>query len=107
VAALYTPLHPSVISTVQSIISICRKNKKHVEICGESASVPACILLFMAMGADHLSMSASAIPIAKNLIRAARFDKTQKALRKILKMEDAESISRYMTAYLNEILHDQ
>ena len=58
VAALYNALHPSVISTIQSVISICRKNEKHVEICGESASAPECILLYIAMGADHISMNA-------------------------------------------------
>jgi phosphotransferase system enzyme I (PtsP) len=107
VAARYNALHPSVISTIKSVIAICRKNKKHVEICGESASAPACILLYMAMGADHLSMNASSIPVAKNLIRNTRLAQTQKVLRKILKMEDAESISRYMKTLVKGILPDQ
>jgi phosphotransferase system enzyme I (PtsP) len=98
VAARYNPLHPSVISTIQRIISICRKNEKHVEICGESASAPECIMLYMAMGADHISMNASSIPLAKSFIRKVRVKKAKSVLKKVLKMEDAETICHYMTA---------
>ena len=100
VAARYNALHPSVLATVQDIIATCRKKEKHVEICGESAAAPACLLLYMAMGADHISMNASSIPFAKNVIRETRLNDIKKVLKEVLDMEDAGNISQYMEKIL-------
>ena len=96
VAAKYNALHPSVLATVQTVISTCREKGKRVEICGESASAPACLLLYLAMGADHISMNASSILFAKKIIRNTRLQKAKKALAEVLQMEDADAIGRYM-----------
>jgi len=102
VASRYNALHPSVISTIQSIINICRKNDTQVEICGESASEAPCILLYMAMGADHISMNAASIPSAKNLIRNSRVKDARKALGKVLQMEEVDLIRKYLTEILSK-----
>lgn len=101
VAARYNALHPSVIATIETIISICRKHRKQVEICGESAAAHACIMLYMAMGADHLSMNASSIPYAKNFILNTRLEKARQVLKEVAEIEDAKTISRYMASILN------
>ena len=46
-------------------------------------------------------MNASSIPSAKKIIRNAHFEKAQKALEEVLEMEDAEMVSRYMSAILS------
>lgn len=92
----YNALHPAVISTIQTVISTCHENKKNVEICGESASVPACILLYLAMGADHISMNASSIPFVKEFIRNSRVQDAKVVLEAVLEMEDAAGIEQYM-----------
>ncbi|MEZ4603347.1 MAG: putative PEP-binding protein [Desulfobacterales bacterium] len=53
VARYFNGLHPSVIATVDQIVSVCRKAGKQVCICGEAAAVNESIFLFIAMGADH------------------------------------------------------
>lgn len=101
IAKRYNALHPSVISVIHTIIATCRENQKHVEICGESASEPACTLLYMGMGADHISMNASDIPIIKNLIRNGNRKKAKDALREVVQMEDAATVSQYMDRLLS------
>ena len=54
------------------------------------------MLLYMAMGADHISMNAASIPFAKKFIRSVTIEKAREALQKVLEMEDAEAIGRYM-----------
>ncbi len=98
VAGRYDALHPSVLSTINQIISICRRYGKTVEICGEAASKPECIQLFLAMGADHISMSASAIPAIKAFIRNSRISNAREALEHVLTLEDADHIRRFMSA---------
>lgn len=103
VARLYNPLHPAVIETVLEIVNICRNRKKSVSICGEAASNPACAYLFLAMQPDRLSMNPPSIPVIKQLIRKTVFKDAEHALHAVLKMEDAESISCYLSERLGDM----
>jgi len=101
VASIYNPLHPGMILTIYEIIKTCKKYKKNVSICGESASNPRCAYLFLAMGADRLSMNSASIPVIKNMIRGVKLSNAKKTLNKVLKMEEAEEITDYMDEVLS------
>ena len=94
VAALYNVLHPSVISAIQKIVTICNRKNVPVNICGEAASRPECLLLFIGMGATRFSMNASAIPAAKAFIRSIRQADARNALDAALFLEDAGAVGR-------------
>jgi phosphotransferase system, enzyme I, PtsP len=96
VAEYFNVLHPSVIDTINQIVSVCKKFKKQVCICGEAAAVNECIFLFVGMGADHISMVPSAIPGAKQLIRSINRADAVNALNKCLEMEDTTEIKAYL-----------
>ena len=96
VARYFNGLHPSVIATVGQIVSVCRHAGKQVCICGEAAAVNESIFLFIAMGADHLSMVPASIPAAKQFIRAIRKKDAENALAACLEMEDAREIAAYL-----------
>lgn len=101
VAALYNPLHPAVLSIISEIISICRDRGKEVSVCGEAAANPKCAFLFTAMGVDRLSMSPSAIPIIKKLVRRMDLKNAESVLSEVLKMGDEDQISVYMDEILD------
>lgn len=103
VARIYNALHPSVIATMSEIIAICKRHKKPVSICGESAARLDCILLYIGMGADQISMTPSSIPAAKQFIRSIRRSYAKKILNTVMKMEDASEIS----AFINDAIHMQ
>jgi phosphotransferase system, enzyme I, PtsP len=94
VAGLYNVLHPSVIAAVADIVNICNQNGREVNICGEAASRPECQLLFAGMGADRISMNASAVPAAKAFIRSIRRVDAQAVLEEAICLEDAGAVSR-------------
>lgn len=96
VAALYNPLHPAVIKTISNIIATCNKRGKEISICGEAAANPLCAYLFVTMGADRLSMSPSAIPIIKNLIREMSRTEAHAHLTAVMKMRDEGQICQYL-----------
>ena len=96
VAARFDALHPSVIATVDQIVSVCNRFEKPLCICGEAAAVKESIFLFVGMGADHLSMAPSAIPGAKQFIRSVSRSDARDALKTCLKMEDAGEIAEYL-----------
>ncbi len=89
-------MHPGVISTILEIVSICKTNNKSVSICGEAASNPKCAYLFLAMGADKLSMNAASVPIIKDFVRRVRLTDAKKALDMVLRMEDADEIANFL-----------
>ncbi len=101
VAVHFNVLHPSVIATIDQIVSVCRRFEKQLCICGEAAAVKESIFLFIGMGADHISMVPSAIPGAKQFIRSVRQKDAQKALKECLEMEDATEIAAYLKKTLS------
>lgn len=97
VAALYNALHPSVLAAVMEIVAICKRRNVPVNICGEAASRPKCLLLFVGMGAARFSMNASAIPAAKAFIRSIRQADARKVLEEAFCLEDAGAVGRMIT----------
>ncbi|MFP3981812.1 MAG: phosphoenolpyruvate--protein phosphotransferase [Desulfobacterales bacterium] len=104
VANLYDALHPSVIATIADIVSICKSRGKPVSICGEAAAKPACLLLYIGMAADRLSMTPSAIPAAKQFIRNVRQADARRVLDAVLEMEDVQSVNEFLTEYIQQTL---
>ena len=103
VASRYNLLHPAVIATIAEIVTLCRRADKPLTICGEAAANPQGIFLFVGMGADHLSMTPSAIPVAKNFIRSIRRSDAKQCLRAALEKEDAEAIAHLLTDSLDDL----
>lgn len=100
VASRYNALHPSVIATIRQIVSICKKYGRPVSICGEAAASFENLLLYVAMGADRISMTPASIPPAKQFIRELRMSDAQTALDAVLQMEDAASVADYLAGYM-------
>jgi phosphotransferase system enzyme I (PtsI) len=84
VAHLYQPLHPAVLRILRHILETARAKGIPVSMCGEMASEPLSALILVGFGIDQLSMSLSAIPLIKNVVRhlsqAAASDVLQRAL---------------------------
>jgi phosphotransferase system enzyme I (PtsI) len=74
VAALYNPLHPSVIHLIRRTIDAAHQAGITVSVCGEVASDPGLAALLTALGVDELSMTPGAIPEVKRLIRSLNLD---------------------------------
>jgi len=103
VASYYNVMHPSVISTINQIVSICNQCNKQISICGEAAAIKKCIYLFIGMGVNQLSMTPSAIPFAKQFIQSVNKTEANNALIKCLEMENASNIETYIEKKLNKV----
>jgi phosphotransferase system enzyme I (PtsP) len=107
VASLYDPLHPAVIEVIAEIVALCRLKGKTVTICGEAASNPVCGYLFVAMGADRLSMNAAAIPVMKDFLRKVSLKEAKATLERIKTMDDTDAISEHMAAVIADIQREE
>jgi phosphoenolpyruvate-protein phosphotransferase len=69
VAYLASPFHPAVLKLIDRTIQKAHENGRWVGLCGEMAGDPLATPLLLGMGLDEFSMSPSAIPGIKELIR--------------------------------------
>lgn len=75
VASLYQPTNPAILKLMRGVIAAAKARGISVGVCGESAADPLVGVLWAAMGADHLSMSATYIPVMSKLLsRLTRAD---------------------------------
>ena len=102
VSAMYNPLHPAVIDTIREAATVCRRMGIPLSICGESASNPQCVVLYLAMGITRLSLNPSSVPLIKHLIATLSMAEAQSALTAVRDMEDAARISDYLKEICSE-----
>jgi phosphotransferase system enzyme I (PtsI) len=75
VSHLYQPTNGAVIKLIELTVAAAKKEGIPVSVCGESASDPVLGVLWLALGVDSLSLSASYIkPISKLLNNLSRQD---------------------------------
>ena len=96
VARLYNHLDPAVIRALCGVIDDARRCRRPVAVCGEMAADPGCAILLLGMGLETLSMSASAVPRIKWLIRSLSIRRAKQVLRRALRMESADSVRRLL-----------
>lgn len=101
VAGLYNCLHPSVLNSINYIITVAHKHAKPVSVCGEMAGDPASALLLVGMGIDSLSMSAASLLKVKWAIRSFSRTKTEEMAASALSMESATAIRALINGELN------
>jgi len=101
VAALYDPLNPAMIYALKQLVEQADREHLPLSICGEMAGDPAAIIVLLGLGITTLSMSASSLPRAKWVIGNISLQRARVALKKVLEMEDAQSIRRYLNKMLD------
>lgn len=102
VADLYDWLHPAVLRAIMQVIEAGHKQDKPVSVCGEMAGDPVAALLLLGMGIDSLSMSASALPRVKWMIRNFTRSHARQLLEEALDMDSARVIREHLDQALEQ-----
>jgi phosphotransferase system enzyme I (PtsI) len=96
VASLYEPLHPAVLSALNSTIQAGKREGKRVGMCGEMAGDPLCAILLLGMGLEEFSMGSLYIPVIKRAIRSISYQAAKAAAQIVLEMDTVGEIKRYL-----------
>lgn len=102
VTYLYEPLHPAVLRLISQVVSIGRKNGIRVAMCGEMAGEPNYTPILLALELDELSMTPSAIPRVKKIIRGSTLKESKMLLEKIMTFSLAAEVREYVDRYMRE-----
>ena len=70
IASLFQPFHPSVLRFIKYTVDAAHKQDIPIAICGEMAGDPVFALLLLGLGLDSFSMSPSAVPEIKHIVRS-------------------------------------
>ncbi len=107
VSKQYQEFHPSVVRTIQYIISEGKKYNTNVSMCGEMAADPFAVPLLLGLGLETLSVSASAIPSLKKIIRSLNYADLIKLAEDCLKLKTEYEINKSIHEFFNNKIQDQ
>ena len=102
IGSLYQPLHPGVLRLIKHVIEASHEHGKFTGMCGELASDPVATMILLGLGLDEFSMTASSIPLIKNILRSVSKAECEEVANKALTMDTAEEITGYAKSVLIE-----
>ena len=102
IGSLYQPLHPGVLRLIKHVIDASHEQGKFTGMCGELASDPVATMILLGLGLDEFSMTASSIPLIKNILRSVSKAECEEVANKALTMDTAEKITAYAKSVLIE-----
>ena len=102
IGSLYQPLHPGVLRLIKHVIDASHEQGKFTGMCGELASDPVATMILLGLGLDEFSMTASSIPLIKNILRSVSKAECEEVANKVLAMDTAEEITEYAKSVLTE-----
>ena len=100
---LYDYYEPAVLRAINVIAEAGQKNNKDVAVCGEIAGEPLGIVILLSFGITNLSMSATFIPRARNLVRKIKMSQLEKIKKSILNCKNSEEVKHTVRKYLRNI----
>ncbi|MDQ7818506.1 MAG: phosphoenolpyruvate--protein phosphotransferase [Melioribacteraceae bacterium] len=106
VSKQYQEFHPAVVRTLKHIISEGKKAGVSVSMCGEMAADPFAVPLLIGLGLDSLSVSASAIPLIKKIIRSLNYKELQVLADECLLFKSETEISKHLHYFFNTKIQD-
>ena len=99
---LYQPLHPAVLRLIKTVIDASHAQGKFTGMCGEMGGDPMATMILLGLGLDEFSMTASSIPLIKNIVRSVSKAECEGIAAKALEMETAKEITAYAKSLLAE-----
>jgi len=102
VAGLYDSLHPAVVHALRYVVDGAKQHRIPVSVCGEMAGDPAAALLLLGLGIHSLSMNASSLQRIKWVVRSFSRRRAKNLLQKVLDMEGALDVRRYLERALEK-----
>ncbi|WP_251423825.1 phosphoenolpyruvate--protein phosphotransferase [Veillonella agrestimuris] len=99
---LYQPLHPGVLRLIKGVIDASHEQGKFTGMCGELAGDPMATMILLGLGLDEFSMTASSIPLIKNILRSVSKEECEAVAAHVLTLDTAEEITAYAKSVLEE-----
>ncbi|MCF7973678.1 MAG: phosphoenolpyruvate--protein phosphotransferase [Phycisphaerae bacterium] len=104
VSTLYSPVEPSVLRLIRSVVQDAHRHQIAVGVCGEMASEPEYVMLLLGLGIRTLSMTPPMIPEIKQIIRSVTTEDCNRVARKVLAMDSERQITSFLRSRARAIM---
>jgi phosphotransferase system enzyme I (PtsI) len=98
VAHLYNPFHPAILRCLQQVYTLLRPSGKPITVCGEMAADPPSAAVLLGLGFTSLSVSLTAYPRIKRMIRSVSIAHLKDLSGQILKMQKPKEVEAKVRA---------
>ncbi len=107
VSHLYEPLHPAIIRILRVVSRAGRRRGIPVSVCGEMAADPVLLTLLIGLGFTEFSMTPTAIPLAKQVLRGLRAADARQVATRVLRARTAAEVEHVLIQFLapQEVKH--
>lgn len=103
VSKLYQPLHPGILRLIKNVIDESHKYGKFTGMCGEMAGSAEAAVILLGLGLDEYSMNAASIPVVKNILRKASYEKAREIAAHALELSTPEEVMEYSQSILKQL----
>jgi phosphotransferase system enzyme I (PtsI) len=100
VSRLYEPLHPAIVRTIRLVARAGKRHRIPVAVCGEMAADPVLLTLLVGLGLTEFSMAATAIPVAKQVLRGLRAADARAIANRSLRAKTPADVEKALTDFL-------
>jgi phosphotransferase system enzyme I (PtsI) len=100
VSSLYEPSHPAILRTIRLVVRAGRRGRIPVAVCGEMAADPMLLTLLVGLGITEFSMAASAIAVAKQVIRGLRASEARRIAGKALLAKTPADVEKTLADFM-------
>ncbi|HLP43126.1 MAG TPA: putative PEP-binding protein, partial [Fibrobacteria bacterium] len=100
VAVYYQPFHPALIQALTRIAAAAQEAGKSVTVCGEMASDPQALPVFLALGITHLSIAPASADGLREAVRGLDVKQCRQLLDDISSLHTAEQVKEAIHAFL-------
>ncbi|MGP1273698.1 MAG: phosphoenolpyruvate--protein phosphotransferase [Phycisphaerales bacterium] len=104
VAGLFNPGHPAVLKLVRDIVRAGRRRGIPVSCCGEAAGQIPFVVLLLGLGVRTLSVTPSAAPVVKRLIRSVTAGQCEKIAKKAISFDSDSEVTMFVRDQLRKLL---
>ncbi len=102
VSYLYQPFNPAILRKIKRTIDASHVEGKWTGVCGETAGEPRLAPIYLGMGLDEFSMSATSIPSIRRLISLIDKKEAEKLVEAALDMETSDEVIALIDKFFEE-----
>jgi phosphotransferase system enzyme I (PtsI) len=104
VAYMYQPFHPAILRMIRQVVRAAKDAGIGVFLCGEMAGDPLCAVTLLGLGIDEFSMTASAIPLIKKIIRSTNMEEARADFDEVMQLNTAVEVRTYLLDRMRALL---
>ncbi|MFB3067530.1 MAG: phosphoenolpyruvate--protein phosphotransferase [Planctomycetota bacterium] len=104
VASLYRPSNPSILRLLKQIIREGERHRVHVSMCGEMACERPYTLLLLGLGIREFSVTPSAVPEVKRVVRAVTRRTAARIARQAMTFPTPEEVDAFLAEETSRLL---